>query len=292
MQQNGYIILQRSFLGFRWFKSPTVCHLFQYFLLRANFQDCQFNDKVIKRGQLVTCHSIIAAETGLTLQQTRTAIKKLSSTGDIRVSSSNRYSVVTVCKYDSWLEVQQSNNNPITNEQQLYNNNNKVNKVNKEEANASSTRTRARETREKRFVKPTIEELRAYISEKGYTFSAEKFIAHYDSNGWMVGRTPMKDWKAACRNWQIRRSEEKPQSKESALNKESDEKYNKFLSFCQTKTPNIYKQIKSLGTHAYYEFTRLSGGDGYRTATILEELNNENYTGDLIKEFNKRIKNG
>lgn len=54
------------------------------------------------------------------------------------------------------------------------------------------------------FVKPTIEEIRAYIAEKGYHFSAEQFFAFYESKGWKVGSQPMKDWKMACVTWEGR----------------------------------------------------------------------------------------
>lgn len=57
----------------------------------------------------------------------------------------------------------------------------------------------------KRFVKPTIEQIQAYITEKGYTFDAEAFFAHYESNGWKVGKNPMKSWKAACTTWSLDR---------------------------------------------------------------------------------------
>lgn len=53
----------------------------------------------------------------------------------------------------------------------------------------------------KRFVKPSVEEIQAYIQEKGYTFDAEAFYAFYESNGWKVGRNPMKNWKMACTTW-------------------------------------------------------------------------------------------
>ena len=52
-----------------------------------------------------------------------------------------------------------------------------------------------------RFVKPTIEEIQAHIIEKGYTFDAEAFYAFYESNGWKVGKNPMKNWKMACTTW-------------------------------------------------------------------------------------------
>ena len=54
----------------------------------------------------------------------------------------------------------------------------------------------------KRFVKPTVEEVQAYCKERNNNVDAEKFISHYDSNGWKVGRTPMKDWKSAVRTWE------------------------------------------------------------------------------------------
>ena len=56
----------------------------------------------------------------------------------------------------------------------------------------------------KRFTPPTLEELTAYCKEKGYTFSPQNFISYYESNGWMVGRNKMKDWKSACSTWQSR----------------------------------------------------------------------------------------
>jgi len=53
----------------------------------------------------------------------------------------------------------------------------------------------------KRFKPPTIEEIEDYINEKGYRVNAHKFLDYYTSNGWKVGKNPMKDWKAAVRSW-------------------------------------------------------------------------------------------
>lgn len=58
------------------------------------------------------------------------------------------------------------------------------------------------ESKERRFVKPSLEEVSEYIRERGYTVDAERFVNHYTANGWRVGKAPMKDWKAAVRNWQ------------------------------------------------------------------------------------------
>lgn len=64
---------------------------------------------------------------------------------------------------------------------------------------------------QKRFVPPTVEEVRDYCIEKGYDIDPEDFVAFYQSKGWMVGKNHMKDWKAATRTWvQRRKKEQKP----------------------------------------------------------------------------------
>jgi hypothetical protein len=52
------------------------------------------------------------------------------------------------------------------------------------------------------FVKPTIEEVKAYCVERSNTVDADKWFDYYQSNGWRVGRNPMKDWRAAIRTWE------------------------------------------------------------------------------------------
>lgn len=52
-----------------------------------------------------------------------------------------------------------------------------------------------------RFTPPTEQEVIDYCREKGYTVDAGHFIDYYSSNGWMVSKNKMKDWKAAVRNW-------------------------------------------------------------------------------------------
>ena len=55
------------------------------------------------------------------------------------------------------------------------------------------------EKKKTRFIPPTLEEVRTYINEHGYRVDAERFIDFYTSNGWRVGKNPMKDWRACIR---------------------------------------------------------------------------------------------
>ena len=52
------------------------------------------------------------------------------------------------------------------------------------------------------FNKPTIDEIKEYCTERKNSVDSERFFNHYESNGWMVGKTKMKDWRAAIRNWE------------------------------------------------------------------------------------------
>lgn len=61
----------------------------------------------------------------------------------------------------------------------------------------------------KKFIKPTIEEVKQYCLERKNNIDPEYFIDHYNANGWKVGKNSMKDWKAAIRTWERRNKEEK-----------------------------------------------------------------------------------
>ena len=66
----------------------------------------------------------------------------------------------------------------------------------------------------KRFTPPTVDEVRAYAAEKGWTakeFNADRFVDFYASKGWRVGKDTMKDWKASARGWVSRYRQEHPE---------------------------------------------------------------------------------
>ena len=62
----------------------------------------------------------------------------------------------------------------------------------------------------KRFTPPTVDEVREYCFERGNSVDPQRFVDYYTSNGWMVGKNKMKDWKAAVRNWE---QKDKPQGR-------------------------------------------------------------------------------
>lgn len=61
-----------------------------------------------------------------------------------------------------------------------------------------------------RFAAPSVDEVRAYCQERGNEIDPQHFVDYYTSNGWMRGKTHIKDWKAAIRTWEQRDKKEKP----------------------------------------------------------------------------------
>lgn len=64
------------------------------------------------------------------------------------------------------------------------------------------------DTRAKRFTPPTLDDVSAYVRERGSNVDPQRFLDFYTAKGWMVGKNPMKDWKAAVRTWEKRDSEQ------------------------------------------------------------------------------------
>lgn len=78
------------------------------------------------------------------------------------------------------------------------------------------------------FKKPTIEELQEHIISKDYSVDAEEFFSFYESNGWKVGKNPMKSWQSALTTWQKRNNKEllpKPVRRSSGFYPESKKEY-------------------------------------------------------------------
>ena len=96
----GFITLDRKILNWEWYDDANTMRVFLHLLLTANHEDKKWHGIDVKRGQRVTSLAHLAEETGLTVQQIRTAISHLKSTGEITTKSTRHYTVVTIAKYD------------------------------------------------------------------------------------------------------------------------------------------------------------------------------------------------
>jgi len=117
----GWIKLHRKFLDWGWFDRSEMVHLFVYLLLSVNTEDKDWHGTSVKRGQLVTSVASLSEATHLSTQQIRTCLRRLQETKEIVVKSTNKFTIVTVCNYDSYQVSEDEANKQLTNKQQTTN---------------------------------------------------------------------------------------------------------------------------------------------------------------------------
>ena len=125
MIENGYIRLHRTLTGWRWYKDGNVLRLWLHLLLNANYEQSEFQDRIIGRGEQVTSLKALSESTGLSIQEDRTALGKLKRTGEILVNSNRHFTIVSILNYDKFqsdsADKQQTVNTQSTNKQQTVN---------------------------------------------------------------------------------------------------------------------------------------------------------------------------
>lgn len=188
----SWIKLHREMLDWGWYLDVPVKVLWIHILLKANYVEKEWMGEPIPMGSLVTSTDKLSNETGLTTQQVRTALKKLKLTNEISVKTTNKFTVISINKWDEYQADNDPCNNRETNEQQSGN----------KRATTSIEIKKERNKEIKNNIRPSIEEVEAYCSERGNRVDPQKWFDYYSSNGWKVGKNPMKDWKACVRTWE------------------------------------------------------------------------------------------
>ncbi len=146
---------------------------------------------------------------GMTRQQYRTAQEQLTKWNLATFKGTNKGTIGTILNskvYDI--------NEDVTNQQATIEQptNNQPTTTNKECKNV-------RKKESSRFAPPSLKDVLDYMTERGYPYpkEAESFIDYYSSNGWKVGKNPMKDWKAATRNWTKKLTKKQPEQNNMPL---------------------------------------------------------------------------
>lgn len=209
----SYIKLDRKITEWEWFTDANTLKLWVYLLVNAQYQDTSFKGIEIKRGQLVTGRKKLAERLEMSERQVRSCLEHLQATNEVTIKPTNRYSIITIVKYDFYQggcdENDQQNDQqqvqPSTNKRPT----NDHSKRNKEIEEVKETKKDINAGGRKPFVKPTLEEVKAYCIGNGYEeIDAEKFISYYEKNDWTVKerngkRKKMTNWKLCLNSWVV-----------------------------------------------------------------------------------------
>ena len=135
----GWIKIYYKLLEWEWHSEPNMVSLLVHLLMLANYEDRRWRGVTIQRGQLVTSLISLSDITGISVQSLRTCLKRLEETGEIVTEPTNKYRIITICKYDIYQGAvftdQQTTNKQLTNNQQTTNKQLTTPKEYKEEEN-------------------------------------------------------------------------------------------------------------------------------------------------------------
>lgn len=100
MEKDSFIKVDKSFLNWEWYQDINTKCLFLHCLLKASQSDTSYRGHDIKRGSFLTSIRMLASETGLSVQQTKTALEHLQKSNEITIKPTHKYTIVTLEKYD------------------------------------------------------------------------------------------------------------------------------------------------------------------------------------------------
>lgn len=165
---NEFIKLNRKIKNWRWFCDVNTAHFFIYCLLSANWKDGYFKNIKVERGQFVRTYENMSAESGLSKQNIRTAIKHLKLTGEITVNLTGNGRgatlVITVVKYDDYQQPNTKDNTFPNN--QLTSNQHPTNIQSTQIEEVKNIRTKEVKKKDKPPISPFEEIEKIDFSEK------------------------------------------------------------------------------------------------------------------------------
>lgn len=195
---SGWIKIHRSIKDHWLYTEKRVFSRFEAWndiLLTVNYSDAQtlIKGKLynVKRGESILSLDSWAKRWGWEKSTVRRFLKLLENESMVVLDSDNVTTRLTVCKYESY----QDERNADETRKKLKRNSNEI------QTTPIKEEEEEQEEKRKVFIKPTTQEVQEYMKEIEYNGDAEYFINYYQSKGWVVGKSKMKDWKSAVQTW-------------------------------------------------------------------------------------------
>jgi hypothetical protein len=191
---NGWIKLHRSFLDWEWYECPNTARLFIHCLLKANHKDGKYKGDDVPRGTFLTSLELLSQQTGLSVKSVRTSLKHLEKTGEVGTKRARKGTRLTVCNYATYQSLELDRGTESGKEG--------AHEGHERGTKGATNKNDNNNNKENKFIPPSVEDVAEYCNSRSNGICAASFIDSYKSKGWMVGKSKMKDWKAAVRTWE------------------------------------------------------------------------------------------
>lgn len=210
---SGWIKLHRNLKDWEYYDDHNATRLLIHLLVSVNYEDKKWKETVVKAGTMVSSWQHLAHETGLSLKQIRLAMTKLERAGEavrqVAGKGAGKWQVISLVKWDKLQGFDDSEGQDKGQAkgrsrvgQKTPTKEIKKQEEKKEELITLPTIVDNVITPTKKFIIPSIDEIKSYCQERNNQINPEQFYDHYQSNGWKVGKNSMKDWKASIRTWE------------------------------------------------------------------------------------------
>lgn len=204
---SGWIKLHRKLKEWEWYQDSQMVHLFIHLLFKANYEPKKWRGVDMSRGQLLTGRKQLSNETGISEQSIRTCLERLRSTNELTIKSTNSFSIITVCNYDSYQlsddDTNQQSNQASTSNQPSINQASTTSKKEKKDKELKEFKEEAL-THKDKYSEEMVKEFIGYWTEENQSGTKMRFQLE-------------KTWGLARRlaTWNKRDKQYKPGSKKN-----------------------------------------------------------------------------
>lgn len=234
-EPTSFIRLDRSIRSWRWYRDGNTLRVFLHLLLAANYEDRDFREDRIRRGEVLISQSRLSEELGISPKSIRTALDHLIGTGEIEIAApgvngqkATIYRVVNYALYQDAAAYGRRRGTPEADAGQEADsppaepgqdsgssprneipkeNKNTTEETEKSEKNPLFAPPLPRVTHETDadgtdvFAPPTLCEVARYIHDEGLDVSSNRFFSHYSGMGWRINGQPIRNWQAIADKW-------------------------------------------------------------------------------------------
>lgn len=179
----GYIKLHRKLLDSYQFSNPDYLKIWIWLLLKANYKNSVASIKVnsgyadilIERGQLIFGRSTAAKELNLDESKIYRVLQKLKNDNSIDLKSNNKFTIVTICKFDDYNSLENQSEQPVNSQRTASEQPVNTSKEDKKDKKVKNI-----------FIAPSEKEVCLYFVENGYKHEiGAKAFKYYDQANWI-----------------------------------------------------------------------------------------------------------
>ena len=199
---SGYVRLWRKSSESAVFQDPHLWQLWTWCLFKAAWKPQVVAQKTgvgntlvnLRPGQFIFGRKSAAKALKQPASSIRNRMEKLEKLGNLDTQVDTHWTIVTIRNWDIYQLTEERVGHALGQAEDTH----RTPTGHKEEGKEGK---KVKNKTNGHFVPPTLEQVRARIAERSISVDPERFIAHYQSNGWMVGKNKMKCWDSALTTW-------------------------------------------------------------------------------------------